>query len=96
MESKIYKDISKYDKKAAGLSFRQMGAMAGILIVSLLIFTLCKNVFFIFDRGTIMKYCVIVSFPIGLYGFFEYEGDNFETLVKNFIRYFFRIRFFFK
>lgn len=96
MESKIYKDIAKYDKKAGGLSFRQIFGLVGMVIGAFIGIKICQNVLFIFDNTIQVVIALVTGLPFLLYGFFQYEGDNFETILKNFGKYFLRIRFIYK
>lgn len=96
MESKIYKDIAKYDKKAGGLSIRQLLGLVGMIFGAFIGIKLCQNVFFIFDDSLQIMTALSIGIPFVFYGFFVYEGDNFETILKNLGKYFVRTKFIYK
>lgn len=92
MKTKVYKDIANYRATIAGLTYRQVGSILAIIIVSLIVILTCNHVLFIYDNGTIVKINLIFITPIGFYGFFEYEDNNFETLIKNAVKYILKMR----
>lgn len=93
MKTKVYKDVIKYQSTIAGLTYRQLISIIGMVIFTVICIVVCQNILYIFDSSKIILYSAIISCPIGLYGFFSYEGETFEILAKNLFKFARRMRF---
>lgn len=92
-KAKIYKDVTNYKSRMGGLTFRQIGSLCSIFIIGILVLNFCQKYLYIFELKQIFNINLLFATPILAYGFFEYEGNNFETIVKNIFKLVVRMKF---
>lgn len=92
-KAKIYKDVTNYKSRMGGLTLRQLSSLVAIFVVGISILNICQKYLYIFDLEKILYINLFFLTPILAYGFFEHEGNNFETIVKNVFKLILRMKF---